>query len=158
VANGALINMIMASRILYGMSRERILPSAFARTAEQRQTPWFAIVFTTVLAAVAIATGDTESLAGATVTLLLFAFILVNVSVLVLRRERVEHDHFRAPSALPVLGVLVSVGLLTQQEGADYVRAGAFLLIGFVLWLFNRRAKGVDPDGAADPQRPPAAD
>ena len=158
VANGALINMIMASRILYGMSRERILPTIFGRTAEARQTPWFAIVFTTVLAMIAIATGDTESLAGATVTLLLFAFILVNASVLVPRRERVEHDHFRAPSALPVLGVIVSLGLLTQQEGEDFVRAGAFLLIGFVLWLFNRQAKGVDPAGAGTPERSSAAD
>ena len=150
--------MIMASRILYGMSRERILPTIFGRTAEARQTPWFAIVFTAVLAMIAIATGDTESLAGATVTLLLFAFILVNASVLVLRRERVEHDHFRAPSALPVLGVIVSLGLLTQQEGEDFVRAGAFLLIGFVLWLFNRQAKGVDPAGAGTPERSSAAD
>jgi len=147
VANGALINMIMASRILYGMSRERILPKIFGRTAEARQTPWFAIIFTTVLAMIAIATGDVESLAGATVTLLLFAFILVNISVLVLRREKVEHDHFRAPSVMPVLGVIVSLGLLTQQAGEDFIRAGAFLLIGAVLWLVNRQAKGVDPPG-----------
>ncbi len=77
--------------------------------------------------------------------------------MLVLRRERVEHDHFRAPSALPVLGVIVSLGSLTQQEGADFVRAGAFLL-GFVLWLFNRQAKGVDPAGAGTPERSSAAD
>jgi basic amino acid/polyamine antiporter, APA family len=148
VANGALINMIMASRILYGMSRERILPAVFARIAPRRRTPWFAIAFTTVLALIAVATGDTESLASATVTLLLLAFILVNVSVLALRRDRVEHDHFRTPSALPVLGVLVSVGLLTQQEPADFARAGAFLAIGVVLWLVNRRTVGAEPNAA----------
>ena len=151
VANGALINMIMASRLLYGMSRERILPAIFGRVAERRQTPWFAIVFTTVLAMIVIATGDLESLANATVTLLLFAFILVNASVLVLRRERVEHDHFRAPAALPVLGVIVSIALLTQQAGEDFIRAGVFLLLGFVLWLVTRRAESVKPADESAP-------
>ncbi len=158
MANGALINMIMASRILYGMSRERILPKIFGRTAEARQTPWFAIVFTTVLAMIAIATGDTESLAGATVTLLLFAFILVNISVLVLRREKVEHDHFRAPSVMPVLGVIVSLGLLTQQAGEDFIRAGAFLLIGVLLWLLARRAPTVEPEAEPASEPGPRAD
>ncbi len=67
-----------------------------------------------------------------------------------------EHDHFRAPSALPVLGVIVSLGLLTQQKRADFRRAGAFLLIGFV--LSSRRAEGVDPAGAGTPERSSAAD
>ena len=158
LANGALINMIMASRILYGMSRERVLPPIFGRVAERRQTPWFAIVFTTILAMALIATGEIEALASATVTLLLFAFILVNVSVLVLRRERVEHHHFTAPVVLPVLGVIVSIGLLTQQEGADFLRGGVFLLIGLLLWLVNRRAPGTGRSGEAATGHGPAAD
>jgi amino acid transporter len=148
LANGALINMIMASRILYGMARERVLPGAFGRIAERRRTPWVAIVFTTVLAMVLIATGETEDLASMTVTLLLFAFVFVNVAVLVLRRDRVEHDHFTVPRALPVLAVLTSVGLLTQRDGEDFLRAAAFLALGLVLWLVNRRAKDVEPAGA----------
>jgi basic amino acid/polyamine antiporter, APA family len=155
LANGALINMIMASRILYGRARERILPGAFGRVGERRHTPWFAIVFTTVLAMIAIATGDTESLASATVTLLLFAFILVNVAVLVLRRDRVEHDHFTVPRALPVLGAVVSIALLTQQAGEDFLRAGAFLVIGVLLWLVNRLAGG--ERGGPPPDAPTAA-
>jgi amino acid transporter len=103
---------------------------------------------------VAIATGDTESLASATVTLLLFAFILVNVAVLVLRRDRVEHDHFTVPRALPVLGALVSIALLTQQAGEDFLRAGAFLALGVLLWLINRLAGG---EQGAPPGEPPAA-
>ncbi len=140
--------MIMASRILYGMASERVLPGAFGRIAERRRTPWVAIVFTTALAMVLIATGETEDLASTTVTLLLFAFVFVNVAVLVLRRERVDRDHFTVPRALPVLAVLTSAGLLTQRDGEDFLRAAAFLLLGLVLWLFNRRAKDVEPAGA----------
>jgi APA family basic amino acid/polyamine antiporter len=39
--------------------------------------------------------------------------------VLVLRREDVEHEHFRAPSALPVLGALVSVALIVPTATDD---------------------------------------
>jgi basic amino acid/polyamine antiporter, APA family len=80
--------------------------------------------------------------ADTTVVLLLAVFVMVNVSVLVLRRDRVEHDHFRAPSALPVVGVIVCLALITQQEAEIYLRAGILLLIGIVLWAVNRVVSG----------------
>ncbi|MBA3423720.1 MAG: amino acid permease, partial [Rubrobacter sp.] len=46
VSNGALINMIMASRIVYGMSDQGVVPSVFSRVHEGRRTPWIAILFT----------------------------------------------------------------------------------------------------------------
>jgi amino acid transporter len=106
---------------------------------------------------VLVATGGTEDLASATVTLLLFAFIFVNVAVLVLRREAVDHEHFRVPRALPVLAVLTSVGLLTQRDGEDFLRAAAFLVLGLVLWLVNRRAGEVEPAGASGTGGSPGA-
>ena len=116
LANGALINMIMASRLVYGMSNEGVVARAFGRVLPNRKTPWVAIVFTTALALILVSTGDLSTLADTTVFLLLCVFTIVNVSVLVLRREDVEHDHFRAPSLFPVLGAIVSVFLITQTE------------------------------------------
>ncbi len=85
--------------------------------------------------------------------LLLFVFTIVNVTVLVLRRDPVEHDHFTAPSALPVLGALVSVGLIVDTATDDldvFVRAGLLLLLGALLWVVNRLITGpvdeVDPE------------
>ena len=48
VVNSALINMLMASRLLYGMANERIIPRPFAFVHPERRTPWVAIVFTSV--------------------------------------------------------------------------------------------------------------
>ena len=73
-----------------------------------------------------------------TVTLLLMAFVLVNVSVLVLRREHVGHEHLRVPRVVPILGVAVSVGLLTQPAAAVYARTALLLALGLVLWLVQR--------------------
>ena len=149
LANGALINMIMASRLLYGMSREGVLPAPFGRVLPNRRTPWVAIAFTTVLAAALIATGDLSTLADTTVALLVVVFAIVNVSVLVLRRDPVDHDHFRVPSVVPVLGVGVSIALLTQIEAETFARAGILIAIGVVLWFVNsvvlRRAAAEHP-------------
>jgi amino acid transporter len=137
LSNGALINMIMASRLLYGMAEEGVVPAPFSKVLPGRRTPWFAIAFTTALAAVLISTGDLASLADTTVALLVIVFAVVNISVLVLRREPVEHEHFVVPSAVPVLGVGISLALLTQIESETYVRAAMLVGLGVVLWLVN---------------------
>ena len=128
LANGALINMIMASRIVYGMARERILPARLGAVHGGRQTPFVAIVATTAIAMVLIVSGDLGALADTTVLLLLLVFSAVNVSVLVLRRDPVDHDHFRAPTAVPVIGAVVSIPLMATKEAATFARAGGLLL------------------------------
>jgi amino acid transporter len=138
LANGALINMIMASRLLYGMGRQGILPRAFTRVLPGRRTPWVAILFTTALAMVLVATGDLAELADMTVLLLLLVFALVNVSVLVVRRDKVAHEHFRAPSLLPAIGAVVSIAVMFTKDGEIFVRAGALLLLGVLLLFLNR--------------------
>lgn len=141
LANGALINMIMASRLIYGMGDQGVMPAVLARVHEGRQTPWVAIVFTSIIAFGLMATGDISALASTTVLLLLLAFIAVNVSVLVLRRETVSHPHFCSPVIFPVLGILVCLGLLTQQSGETWLRTAVLLLIGVVLYGVNLLAK-----------------
>ncbi|WP_440098299.1 APC family permease [Streptosporangium sp. H16] len=141
VGNTALINMLMASRLVYGMAREGIVPRVFAAVHPTRSTPWVAIVFTVGVAAVLVATGDVGGLADTTVLLLLCVFTLVNVAVLLLRKDRVDHDHFRAPSWMPVLGAVVCFVLVLPVTGRGvdvYVRAGVLLVIGVALWFVNR--------------------
>jgi len=150
VANGALLNMVMASRLVYGMSSQGIIPRALGRVHSGRRTPYVAIVFTTALGLVLIATGDLSTLAGVTVTLLLLVFIVVNATVLVLRRDQVAHDHFRAPTILPVLGVIVCIGLLTQREADVWWRAGLLLALGVVLFAVNRAVSGPPKNLDAD--------
>jgi APA family basic amino acid/polyamine antiporter len=81
--------------------------------------------------------GGLEALASATVVLLLSVFVLVNASALILRNDRVEHEHFRTPIALPIIGIVVSLALLTQQEGSTFLLVGILLLGGVVLYGVN---------------------
>jgi basic amino acid/polyamine antiporter, APA family len=149
VSNGALINMIMASRIIYGMGDQGVMPTAFSRVHPGRRTPWVSILFTTVIALlVLIAIGRNDealaTLGSTTVVLLLIAFVMVNIAVLVLRRDEVGHEHFRTPTLFPILGAVVAAGLLIYQAVSDisvFKLAALLLLLGAILYGVNLLVK-----------------
>ncbi|MEV0324495.1 APC family permease [Streptomyces sp. NPDC050658] len=150
VTNSALINIMMASRLCYGMANERILPRAMGRVLARRRTPVVGIVFVSILAIGLVSTGEIEGLGDTTAFLLLCVFAVVNVSVLVLRRDRVDHEHFRTPTALPVLGAITALILaspLADRPAEVYIRAGVLVAIGIGLWALNKvvlRVRGED--------------
>jgi basic amino acid/polyamine antiporter, APA family len=153
VANSALINMLMASRLVYGMSRERVLPPALGKVHATRRTPYIAIGFTTLLAFALITfVGEVPALGGTTALLLLCVFTVVNVAVLVLRKDSVDHQHFRTPTFLPVLGAISCAflaGPWTGRAMVQYRVAGVLLAIGVVLWVVTmlvNRSLGVKPE------------
>ncbi|MFI0773469.1 APC family permease [Streptomyces sp. NPDC021212] len=141
VTNSALINVMMASRLCYGMANERILPRAMGRVLAGRRTPVVGIVFVSLLAIGLVSTGEIAGLGDTTAFLLLCVFVIVNVAVLVLRRDRVEHRHFRTPTPLPVLGAITALVLaspLADRPAHVYIRAGVLLAVGIGLWVLNR--------------------
>ncbi|MBU8829019.1 APC family permease [Mycolicibacterium goodii] len=140
VANGALLTMIMASRLTFGMAEHRLLPHVLSRVLSKRRTPWVAIVATTLVAMVLTSIGELSTLAETVVLLLLFVFMATNIAVLVLRRDTVDHDHFRVWTAVPVLGVASCVLLLTQQTAKVWMFAGILMAIGVVLYFVARAA------------------
>jgi amino acid transporter len=143
LVNGALINMVMASRLIYGMAEERVLPRWFGGVHPSFRTPWAGILFAGALAAVLVVIGDLETLADTTVLLLLLAFVAVHISVLVLRRTPVDHEHFRAWTGFPILGALSCAALIVQklvEDAVVFAYAGGLLAVGLVLWLISSRA------------------
>jgi amino acid transporter len=155
IGNTALINMMMASRLMYGMAAENIVPKVFARVHRTRRTPWVAIVFTVAISGVLIASGTAEDLAKTTVLLLLVVFAVVNVSVLVLRRRPVTHVHFETPTWAPVIGLVTTLLLASPitpgRPWHVYATAGILVGIGAVLWGINRlvtgrRVTAIDPE------------
>ncbi|MPZ94206.1 MAG: amino acid permease [Propionibacteriales bacterium] len=147
VANSALINMLMASRLLYGMAKEEVLPKQLGLVHPTRRTPWASIIFTTLISfgliiAVTRFMGDEaiSTLGGTTALLLLGVFTIVNVAVLVLRRDRSDREHFVAPTVLPYVGMVTCaylVGPWTGRDGSQYQVAGGLLVVGVVLWVIT---------------------
>jgi len=133
VANGALLTMIMASRLTYGMANLGLLPGVLGAVLRERKTPWAAIVATTLVAIALTLTGTLATLAETVVLLLLFVFLSTNVAVLVLRRDRVEEDHFRVPTCDRVVSgsaQSAGVGNVVAGGGVDHCRDVA-------AWLFS---------------------
>ncbi|HET7195137.1 MAG TPA: APC family permease [Nocardioides sp.] len=156
VANTALINMLMASRLIYGMATQDVLPRGLGKVLPGRRTPWTAILFTTVLALGLIlyvtfgSVSIVEALSGTTALLLLCVFTVVNISCLVVRRRSDTTPSFRAPSWTPLLGAVTSAFLVgpwarDPEDWIQYRIALVLLVIGVVLWaitwMTNRGAR-----------------
>lgn len=147
VANSALINMLMASRLLYGLARQGVLPHALGLVHPVRRTPYVSIVFTTLLAFGLIyfvvtqsATPAISLLGGTTALLLLCVFTIVNIALLVLRKQPVGHRHFRSPWILPWIGAITCAYLAgpwarSAAQMEQYRIAGWLLAVGLVLWV-----------------------
>ncbi len=159
VANTALINMLMASRLLYGMARQGVLPPQLGKVLPGRRTPWMGIAFSTAMALglIVVVTELAESsvitaLSGTTGLLLLCVFAVVNVACVVLRRHPGREDAFRAPAPVPLIGAAACLFLAgpwarDREDWIQYQIAGGLLLIGIVLWAVTwvlNRAAGQD--------------
>ncbi len=140
VANGALLTMIMASRLTYGMASEGLLPSVFARVLPQRRHllggdyRYHRRRHGSLRHRIAVSPGGD----GGT-SCLLFVFISTNIAVLVMRRDAVQHKHFRTPIIFPILALGTCVALLTQQSAATWLRASLLLAVGVVLYALSHR-------------------
>lgn len=115
--NGALVQIVMASRILFSLARDGPLPNSLGIVNPHRQTPMRATLCVTGLVILFAATLPLESLASTTAAIALAVFTVVNLSLLRLKLQaRSESSGQSAggllPTWVPALGALLSVGLL----------------------------------------------
>lgn len=112
VSNGALVQIVMGSRVLYGMARKQWLPAALAHVHPRRKTPLRATALVTaVILALALAL-PLATLAQVTSTVLLVVFTLIHAA---LWRVRRADGMGGRKLVLPVVGVLLTVGLLAVR-------------------------------------------
>ena len=110
VINGALIQIIMVSRLLYGLGRRGWLPQYFATINARTRTP----VLSTVLSALAVLvlslSLDIAQLAENTSFVILLVFVLINAALLNIKRL------YPAPVGVMVYPVFIPVaGLLSAS-------------------------------------------
>lgn len=121
--NGALIQIVMASRVLYGLANEGWLPRGLGRVAPRTHTPVRATALVTVVVLVFALALPLVTLAQITSLLALAVFALVNAALIVLKRRAPRAPGlFRIPVWAPWLGCLISLaalayGLAIQVSG-----------------------------------------
>jgi amino acid transporter len=138
IANGALLFMVMASRATYGLAEAGLLPTVFGQVAPTRRTPWVAILFVGLATIGMSFVGNIGQLADTTVLLLVLVFIATNVSAIVLKKDRVDHEHFSVPIVVPILAIIASIVLLTQQSLDIWLIGAGYLVVGSILFLIAR--------------------
>ncbi|MBI1386331.1 MAG: amino acid permease [Rhizobiales bacterium] len=112
--NGVIVQMIMASRVIYGLADQASLPSALAKVHARTRTPLRA---TALIVAVILALAllfPLERLAEVTSSITLMIFTLVNLSLVLIKQrgEPAPAGTMVVPGWVPPLGALVALALL----------------------------------------------
>lgn len=116
VVNGALAQIIMASRLLYGMAKEDLAPRLLSSVNSYTRTPVIATVLVTVIILVLALFLPIISLAKFTSFAVLTVFVLINISLCVLksRKPRIE-EGFNCPKWWPHVATVLSLAFLIFQ-------------------------------------------
>lgn len=125
ILNGALVQIIISARVLYGMADRKLLPQFFAGVNAWTNT-WVLNTFMISLAVMLLALSfELVVLAKFTSALMLAIFILVNLSLIRSKRAEPNYLGFSVPMAVPVPALLSTITLFVQQLWAQFLRKQA---------------------------------
>ncbi len=152
--NTILICLIVASRIMYGMSKDKSLPGFMSRIHGRTRTPYIAVLATMIATVAFLFAGDIGFIANVTTASVFVSFVLVNLSLIVLRyREPKTERPFRTPlniGRFPViagLGLVTSLVMLAFTEVQILIFVALMILAGLVVYnVYKKMEVDVDID------------
>ncbi len=122
--NGALVQIVMASRVLYGMARDGMGPSWFDAIHPRTRTPVRATLFVTVIVLFLALAFEIATLAGITSFIILLLFAVLHIGLLRLkRRERQAEGALVLPDWVQWTG-LATIAVLLLARGVSLFTAG----------------------------------
>jgi APA family basic amino acid/polyamine antiporter len=135
-----LVLMMGQSRVLFAMSRDRLLPGRLSAVHLRFRTPWLISVITGLVIAAIAAFVPLSTLADMVNIGTLFAFVLVSIGVVVLRRTRPDLPRaFRTPwvPVVPILAVLSCVFLMLNLGTLTWWRFVIWMAVGLVVYAVH---------------------
>jgi APA family basic amino acid/polyamine antiporter len=150
-----MILLLGQSRVLFAMSRDRLLPATLATVHPRYGTPYKITLITGGIVAVIAGFVPLKTLADLVNIGTLFAFVLVSIGVIILRRTRPELPRsFKVPlvPVLPIVSALASFYLMLNLPGETWVRFVVWMAIGIVVYLVYGRSHSrfTTPGGRED--------
>ncbi len=116
IVNGALVQIVMASRVLYGLSSRGQLPALFSHVNARTRTPLLATALVTIVVVGLAVVGRLAGLATTTSVIMLTIFTGVNVSLWHIKgRESSAPDVLSFPRWMPMVGALLSAGFVIRE-------------------------------------------
>ena len=110
IINGALIQLIMAARVLYGMAQQKVFISVFKSVNKYTHTPIIATITISAFIIILSIGLPLVRLAEITSGITLLVFIVVQFTLLYLSIK--EHRKFLLDKVLPILGIGLNLLLL----------------------------------------------
>ncbi|MGH1422447.1 MAG: APC family permease [Hyphomonas sp.] len=112
--NGVLIQMIMASRVLFGLSRQKSLPAVLGYVHPKTRTPLVATGLVAVAVLIFALFLPIEKLATLTSSLMLIVFVVINTALVWLKMQEsiAPSDIYEVPVIVPVIGAITCAALL----------------------------------------------
>ena len=143
LASVMLVMLFGQSRVLYSMSRDGLLPKWASAVHPRFRTPWITSIVVGVFAAVFASILTINDLAALVNIGTLLAFVIVCLGVWVLRVRRPQLKRpFKTPMVpvIPILGALISFGMMASLPLATWVRLIVWLVIGMAVYFgYGRR-------------------
>ncbi|MCH9808753.1 MAG: amino acid permease [Alphaproteobacteria bacterium] len=116
VLNGVLVQIIMASRVLYGLSRMGALPAVIGKVNSVTRTPLVATILVLAPVLVLSLVSQTATLAELTSTITLSVFAVVNLALWRIKRGGDDRgEGLRVPTWVPLTGFVVCVVFLVTE-------------------------------------------
>ncbi|WP_169545773.1 APC family permease [Sneathiella aquimaris] len=115
--NGILIQIIMASRVIYGLATQEKLPAFLAQVNSITHTPLKATILVCGIVLLLTYTLPIGKLAEATSSIVIIVFCLVNVALIKIKiSEKTKPvDLYQVSILVPILGLFTSLFLLLAQ-------------------------------------------
>ncbi len=116
IINGVLAQIVMGSRVLYGMGEKTMAPGIFYRVNPKTRTPIWSTIFMAAVIIVLALSFSLSSLGKASVYILIIVFILCNLSLVLIKKRDPHPDGVRTyPMWVPAIGTLLSLGILVME-------------------------------------------
>lgn len=116
IINGVIAQMIMASRMLFGMSRKGWIPAVWGLVSTATRTPVVATIWVTLAILVFALFLPIVPLANLTSLITLIIFGLVNLALIRIKlRDGKSADAFQVPLWVPVMGLLANSGIVIHK-------------------------------------------
>jgi APA family basic amino acid/polyamine antiporter len=116
--NTILVQQIMASRVIYGLANQKLLPAVFATVNKATQTPIVATVVVMVATLGLALWFPIGELAELTSHMVLAIWALANAALILLKWRKVPapDNAFTTPMWVPVLGLVLSLALVAVSN------------------------------------------
>lgn len=115
-ANTALILLVVASRMIFGIAREKCLPKFLTKIHKKNKTPYYAVIISGIIAIIFATSGSIGIVANLTNLGVFLIFFSVNIALVINRyknrTKKIDKSIFRVPLNISWLPVIPTLGAI----------------------------------------------